>query len=279
MIEYEFPVTLGRDFAGVVEVVGSSVSRYQTGDEVYRFLPLANPTVHNGTWADYAVVPENTSVARKPGSLDFVTAGAAPVAALTALAALDAFELAEGDTILVVGAPGGVGSFFVQLAAAAGANVVAPALPEDREYLRGLGATEVIDRNADVAAHVRENYPDGVRRASRSRLSHSRRNRPQAGRTACLTAWRRRGRARPCQPDGIPDNAESRAARQTARRRHAERPDPAHASARAGPGGPHEHTHPGKARDHNRLETLRCGARLGSDLALMHCRRMRDCKT
>lgn len=64
--------------------------------------------------------------------------------------------------MLVVGAAGGVGSFFVQLAADAGASAIAPALPEDHDYLRGLGAGEVIDRNAEVAAAVREAHPDGV---------------------------------------------------------------------------------------------------------------------
>jgi NADPH:quinone reductase-like Zn-dependent oxidoreductase len=162
MAEYEFPVTLGRDFAGVVEDVGSAVSRYKAGDEVYGFLLHADPTVHDGSWADYVVVREDTSVARKPDRVDFTTAGAAPLAALTALAALDALELSNGATVLVVGASGGVGSFFVQLAAAAGAGIFAPALPEDVEYLRGLGASEVIDRNADVAAHVREHNPEGV---------------------------------------------------------------------------------------------------------------------
>jgi NADPH2:quinone reductase len=62
----------------------------------------------------------------------------------------------------VVGASGGVGSFAVQLAAAAGATVLAPGLLEDTDYLRGLGATEVLDRNGDIAAAVRERYPDGV---------------------------------------------------------------------------------------------------------------------
>jgi NADPH:quinone reductase-like Zn-dependent oxidoreductase len=163
MAEYEFPVTLGRDFAGVVEDVGSAVSRYKAGNEVYGFVVHANPTVHDGSWADYVVVPEDTSVARKPDSVDLATAGAAPLAAVTALAGLDALELSEGANVLVVGACGGVGSFFVQLAAAAGANVVAPAIPEeDREYLAGLGPCEIIDRNADVAAHVREHYPEGV---------------------------------------------------------------------------------------------------------------------
>lgn len=112
MVEYEFPVTLGRDFAGVVETVGSSVSRYRVGDEVYGFLPLANPTAHAGSWADYAVVSEETSVARKPTGVDLATAGAAPVAGLTATAAIDALELAPGATVLVIGATGGVGSLF-----------------------------------------------------------------------------------------------------------------------------------------------------------------------
>jgi NADPH:quinone reductase-like Zn-dependent oxidoreductase len=162
MAEYEFPVTLGRDYAGVVEQVGSTVSRYEPGDEVLGFLMHANPTVRDGSWADYLVVPEDTSVARKPRSVDFDAAGTAPLAAITALAARDALELSEGAVVLVIGASGGVGSFFVQLAAAAGATLVAPGLPEDRDYLLGLGAGEIIDRDADVAAQVRERYPEGV---------------------------------------------------------------------------------------------------------------------
>ena len=162
MAEYEFPVTLGRDYAGVVEAVGSAVGRYAAGDEVYGYVPHVNPAVHDGSWADYALLPEDMSVARKPQSVDFAAAGAAPLAALTALAALDALELSDEATVLVVGASGGVGSFFVQLAAAAGASVIAPAFPEDRDLLLGLGATEILDRNADVPAQVRERYPDGV---------------------------------------------------------------------------------------------------------------------
>jgi len=162
MAEHEFPVTLGRDYAGVVEDAGSAVSGYSPGDEVYGFLVHANPTVHEGSWADYLVVREGMSVARKPAGVDFATAGAAPLAALTALAAFDALEISESATVLVVGASGGVGSFFVQLAAAAGATVIAPALPEDRDYLHGLGASVVIDRDADVASHVREHEPEGV---------------------------------------------------------------------------------------------------------------------
>lgn len=162
MAEHEFPVTLGRDFAGVVEQVGSRAGRYRPGDEVFGFVLHAYPTVRDGSWAELITVPEDNFVAAGPGSGDIAQAGAAPVAALSAIAAFDALAPAEGESVLVVGAAGGVGSFFVQLAAAAGANLIAPALPEDRDYLRGLGVAELVDRNADVAAAVREAHPAGV---------------------------------------------------------------------------------------------------------------------
>ncbi len=161
MAEYQFPVTLGRDFAGVVEQTGADVSQYAAGDAVYGFVLHANPIVHEGSWADYAVVPQGL-VARKPASVDAAQAGVAPVAGLTAVAAFDALELSPGESVLVVGATGGVGTFFVQLAAAAGAHVVAPALAEDRDYLRELGVTEILERDSDIAAQVHERFPDGV---------------------------------------------------------------------------------------------------------------------
>jgi NADPH2:quinone reductase len=162
MAEHGFPVTLGRDFAGVVEQVGSGVRRYRTGDEVFGFVLHANPAVHEGSWAELIIVPEDNQVAAKPHSLDFAHAGASPLAGIAAVGACEALAPAEGETVLVIGAGGGVGSFFVQLAAAAGANVIAPALPEDHDYLHGLGVSERIDRNADVAAAVRKAHPDGV---------------------------------------------------------------------------------------------------------------------
>jgi NADPH2:quinone reductase len=162
MAEHDFPVTVGRDFAGIVEQAGPAVSRFQVGDEVFGFLPHANPTVHDGSWAELIAVPEDNFVAPKPTGVAVTDAGAAPLAALTALAALDALALSEGQTVLVVGAPGGVGSFFVQLAATAGAKLIAPALPEDDDYLRGLGAGQLFDRRDDVASAVREAHPDGI---------------------------------------------------------------------------------------------------------------------
>jgi NADPH:quinone reductase len=161
MVEHEFPVVLGRDFAGVVEQAGSDVSGLSVGDEVFGFVPGMGPTVHNGSWAELIAVPESVAT-RKPDDIDAASAGAAPLAAITALSALDALRVSEGDTVLIVGANGGVGSFAVQLAADAGATVIAPALPEDEEYLSELGVSEVLDRDADVAALVHERYPEGI---------------------------------------------------------------------------------------------------------------------
>jgi NADPH:quinone reductase len=162
MVDHTFPVVLGRDYGGVVERVGSGVTRYAAGDEVYGFLPHANPTVHDGAWTELIVVPEDNFIARKPASVDVAAAGAAALVGITALSAADALDISTGDSVLVVGATGGVGSFAVQLATHAGAKVVAPALPEDEEYLRGLGVTELLDRDGDTAAAVRERHPDGV---------------------------------------------------------------------------------------------------------------------
>src|SRR5215204_5532279 len=161
MVEHEFPVVLGRDFAGVVEQVGSEVSGLSEGDEVFGFITGMCPAAHEGTWAELVAVPESNAT-RKPEGVDTASAGAAPLAAITAMSALEALGVSEGDTVLVVGANGGVGSFAVQLAANAGARVIAPGLPEDEEYLKDLGVSEILPREADIAALVHERYPEGI---------------------------------------------------------------------------------------------------------------------
>ncbi|HEY6672218.1 MAG TPA: NADP-dependent oxidoreductase [Solirubrobacterales bacterium] len=163
MAEYEFPVILGRDFAGVVGEVGEGVDAYTKGDEVFGFLAATDPEVHNGAWTELALVPTaGGHVTKKPAEVDFASAGAASVAALTALAAINVLELKEGETVLIVGATGGVGSFAVQLVKRAGAHVIAPGLPEDEGYLVDLGADHVIPRDGDVAAQARELKSGGV---------------------------------------------------------------------------------------------------------------------
>jgi NADPH2:quinone reductase len=161
MVPHEFPVTLGRDFAGVVEETGDGVTTVTAGDAVFGFVPAMAPAVHAGSWAELIVVAES-GLTRRPEGVDLATAGAAPLAAVTAMMCVDAVELSQGDTVLIAGASGGVGSLAVQLAATAGATVIAPALPEDEEYLRGLGVTDIVPRDGDVAAAVRERHPDGV---------------------------------------------------------------------------------------------------------------------
>jgi NADPH:quinone reductase len=160
-VEYEFPITLGRDYAGVVEQVGADVTRYAVGDEVFGFVLHANPTVRDGSWAEFIVVPQETSIAPAPPGVDAAIAGASPVAGIAAMTAIDALAPSEGESLLIVGATGGVGSFAVQLAARARATVVAPALPEDEAYLRELGVSELMPRDGDLAAAARERHPDG----------------------------------------------------------------------------------------------------------------------
>src|SRR5829696_448474 len=161
-VEYDYPVSLGRDYAGVVEQAGSAVSGYRPGDRVFGFLLHANPTAHDGAWAELVTVTEELSIAAIPDGVELATAGAAPLAGITAIAAVDALDLSEGDVLLVVGATGGVGSLAVQLAARAGARILAPALPEDETFLRELGVSNVLPRDGDVAAAVRDLVPDGV---------------------------------------------------------------------------------------------------------------------
>ncbi len=161
MLPHEFPITLGRDFAGVVEQVGEGVSSVAVADEVFGEVPAFVAPVHDGAWAERIVVGEQV-VAKKPAGVDTAQAGAAPLVVLTALAIVDALELSDGQTVLVVGATGGVGSIVVQLAKAAGATVVAPALPEDEDFLRALGVDELLPREGDLVAAVRELHPDGV---------------------------------------------------------------------------------------------------------------------
>jgi NADPH:quinone reductase-like Zn-dependent oxidoreductase len=99
-------------------------------------------------------------IGRAPDGVDLATAGAAPLAGIAAIMAVDALELSDGDTVLIVGATG-VGSLAVQLAARAGATVVSPALAEDETYLRDLGVSELLPRDADLAATARERNPGG----------------------------------------------------------------------------------------------------------------------
>jgi NADPH:quinone reductase-like Zn-dependent oxidoreductase len=161
MMEHRYPVVVGKDFAGVVDAVGDGVTRFAVGEEIAGITPY-EPHVSNGSYAEYVVVPAEGFVERKPQNLTFEQAASVGLAAVTALVAVEAVEASQGDLVLVVGATGGVGTYTVQIAARHGATVVATGLPEDEEWIRGLGASEVVDYAGDVAEAVREKHPEGV---------------------------------------------------------------------------------------------------------------------
>jgi NADPH:quinone reductase-like Zn-dependent oxidoreductase len=95
-LEYDYPVILGRDYAGVVEHIGEAVSKYKTGDQVFGFLLHANPNVRDGAWAERITLTEEISIAPVRDGVDLVTAGAAPLAGITALVLVDALDLSSG---------------------------------------------------------------------------------------------------------------------------------------------------------------------------------------
>ena len=155
-----FPVVPGWDAAGVVAEIGPAVTEFAPGDEVYAY--CRKHFIGEGTYAEYVSVPDSY-IARKPESLSFEQAAAVPLAGLTAYQALFLTAgLTAGERVLVSAAAGGVGSFAVQLALDAGAEVIGVASEQHRDRVLELGAYEVIDRAGDIAASVRELVPDGV---------------------------------------------------------------------------------------------------------------------
>ena len=141
---HHLPVIPGWDVAGVVEAVGPAVrTGLQVGDEVYGY--VRRDDVAFGTTAELVPAPERT-VTRKPASLSFEEAAALPLAGLTAYQALtEALAVERDDRVLVHAGAGGVGHLAVQIAAALGAEVLATASARNHDFLRSLGASEVVD--------------------------------------------------------------------------------------------------------------------------------------
>src|SRR5438309_2965345 len=133
------PLIPGYDIAGIVEKTGVKVTKLKAGDAIYGY-----PTFGGG-WAEYDTVTEG-EVAAKPASLSFTEAAAVPMGALTAWQALvDVAQLQPGQTILIHGGSGGVGSFAVQIAKARGARIIATASTANQDLLKQLGADVAID--------------------------------------------------------------------------------------------------------------------------------------
>jgi NADPH:quinone reductase-like Zn-dependent oxidoreductase len=132
---------LGCDVAGTVEAVGRDVTEFRPGDDVYALVP-------GGGFAEYVTVKDDL-LTLKPKTRSYVQSAAVPMAAVTALVALDAGDLKSGQKVLVNGASGGVGTFAVQLAKAYGAKVVGVCAPHNIDLVRSLGADEVLDYRAE----------------------------------------------------------------------------------------------------------------------------------
>ncbi|MFJ4006577.1 NADP-dependent oxidoreductase [Streptomyces sp. NPDC090023] len=149
----EFPVVLGGDVAGVVDAVGPGVTGFAVGDEVLGSIGF-------GGYAEVAIANAEM-LTRKPASVPWELAAALPVAANTALHALTELNLREGETIVIDGAAGGVGTVAVQLARHRGAHVIGTAREDNHAYLRSLGATPVVYGDG-LADRIRSVSPQGV---------------------------------------------------------------------------------------------------------------------
>lgn len=143
-------IRLGVDFAGTVEAVGSSVTRFKPGDDVFGGA--------NGAFAEYVVAAEDEALAIIPPGVSFEQAAAVPIAAVTALQALrDAGQLQAGERVLINGASGGVGTFAVQIAKSYGAHVTGVCSTRNVEMVRSIGADHVFDyRNEDYTESGQE---------------------------------------------------------------------------------------------------------------------------
>jgi len=145
----QFPYVPGAEISGTAEAIGDDVTAVSIGDAVY-----SSPA--GGGYAEFAVA-EVSKVAGAPAAIDLVDAAAVPIGAVTALEGIDDhLHVTAGETVLVAGAAGGVGAFVVQLAKMRGATVIATARPANHDFLRSIGADQVLDYGADWVAEAGE---------------------------------------------------------------------------------------------------------------------------
>jgi NADPH:quinone reductase-like Zn-dependent oxidoreductase len=152
------PWVPGMDVAGVVDEVGDGVDHVAVGEEV---MGVVVPTGAHGGYRESLVLPAD-SVVLAPKNATDVEAATLPMNGLTARFSLDLMGLRPGQVLAVTGAAGAYGGYVVQLAKADGLTVVADASEADEQLVRDLGADVVVRRGDDVAARIREQFPDGV---------------------------------------------------------------------------------------------------------------------
>ncbi|GAA2870250.1 NADP-dependent oxidoreductase [Paenarthrobacter ilicis] len=158
LMDIQFPAIPGWDVAGVVESVGIDSHQFKPGDEVISY--ARKDYVHGGSFAEYIALPERV-LARKPTTLDWNESAGLPLTGLTAFQVLSRLDVKSGETLLIHGGSGGVGSLAIQIASARGVKVIATASEKNHEFLRSLGA-EPITYGDGLAERVKAMEPDGV---------------------------------------------------------------------------------------------------------------------
>jgi NADPH:quinone reductase-like Zn-dependent oxidoreductase len=158
VMEARFPLIPGWEVAGVVEARGLDATEFEIGDEVIGY--INKDWAQNGGYAELVSAPART-LARKPTSWDWAQAACLPLPGLTAYQAITRINVGAGDTVLINGAAGGVGSLGVQIAIARGAEVIGTAGERNHDFLRELGATPVA-YGEGTAERVRQLVPGGV---------------------------------------------------------------------------------------------------------------------
>ncbi|MEU8798017.1 NADP-dependent oxidoreductase [Spirillospora sp. NPDC048819] len=160
-VDASFPLILGQDGAGVVEAVGEGVTRLRHGEQVYG--TFAQEDRGLGAFAEYALARDDGPVAKIPEGMIYTHAAAVPTASAAALDIVAEARVDAGQTVLVVGATGGVGQGVVQLAAREGAKVIATARDDMAGTMRRLGADETVDHTkGDLNAQVLAVHDDGI---------------------------------------------------------------------------------------------------------------------
>ncbi|PGM78249.1 NADPH:quinone reductase [Bacillus cereus] len=154
LLKYEMPLILGNDFSGVITKVGSKVTRFKVGDEIY-----ARPRKNKiGTFAEYIAIHED-DIALKPKNLSFEEAASIPLVGLTSYQALhDIMQLQKGQKILIHAGSGGVGTFAIQLAKIMGATVTTTASEAGANLVTSLGADESINYKTEKFEDILKNY-------------------------------------------------------------------------------------------------------------------------
>ncbi|HDR7001585.1 NADP-dependent oxidoreductase [Bacillus cereus] len=154
LLKYEMPLILGNDFSGVITKVGSKVTRFKVGDEIY-----ARPRKNKiGTFAEYIAIHED-DIALKPKNLSFEEAASIPLVGLTSYQALhDIMQLQKGQKILIHAGSGGVGTFAIQLAKIMGATFTTTASEAGANLVTSLGADEIINYKTEKFEDILKNY-------------------------------------------------------------------------------------------------------------------------